>query len=177
LTDDAVPGLPHAVVQLSDWTPRWQTLFEEEAVRLRRALGPLALGLEHYGSTSVPELVAKPILDILVGGPSPLEAGPYVAALEPLGYEFAPAAGVPEHLVFGRGRARTHLVHIVEHGGPAWERALRFRDLLRADRGLAAAYAELKIALADRYPGDRASYTAAKAAFIEQALEGGAATA
>jgi GrpB-like predicted nucleotidyltransferase (UPF0157 family) len=171
--DDALPGLPPGVVQLRSWTPRWQTLFEEEAGRLRHALGPLALGLEHYGSTSVPGLLAKPILDILVGGPSPLDPAPYVGALLPLGYEYAPRAGVPEHLVFGRGRARTHLVHVVEHGGSAWQRDLRFRDLLRADAALAAAYAALKVALARRYPADRASYTAAKAGFIERVLADG----
>jgi hypothetical protein len=99
-----------------------------------------------------------------------------VAALVPLGYEYAPWAGVPEHLVFGRGRVRTHLVHVVEHGGPAWQRALRFRDALRADAALAAAYADLKAALALRYPAERARYTAAKAAFIERVLAGGGAT-
>jgi len=177
LTDDALPGLAHGVVQLTKWTPRWQVLFEQEAVRLGQALGPLALAVEHYGSTSVPGLVAKPILDILVGAPAPLKPNPLVAALAPLGYEFAPEAGVPNHLVFGRARLRTHLVHVVEHRGAAWERALRFRDLLRADPALASAYAELKTALAQRHPTDRASYTAAKAAFIERALAGGAATA
>jgi GrpB-like predicted nucleotidyltransferase (UPF0157 family) len=170
VTDDALPGVRHGVVQLSTWTPRWQTLFEDEAKRLRSALGPLVLGLEHYGSTSVPGLLAKPILDILVGGPPLLDPAPYVATLVPLGYEYAPWAGVPEHLVFGRGRGRTHLVHVVEHGGSAWQRALRFRDLLRANGTLAAAYADLKAALARRYPTDRASYTAAKAAFIERVL-------
>jgi GrpB-like predicted nucleotidyltransferase (UPF0157 family) len=160
-------------VQLTSWTPRWQALFEEEAVRLGQALGPLALGLEHYGSTSVPGILAKPILDILVGGPAPLKPNRFVAALAPLGYEFAPEAGVPDHLVFGRGRLRTHLVHVVEHQGAAWVRALRFRDRLRADPALAKAYADLKTTLAQRHPSDRASYTAAKAAFIEGALAGG----
>jgi GrpB-like predicted nucleotidyltransferase (UPF0157 family) len=170
MTDDALPGLAHGVVRLTSWTPLWQTLFEEEAVRLGRALGLLALGLEHYGSTSVPGLVAKPILDILVGAPAPLDPNPFVDALAPLGYEYAPEAGVPDHLVFGRGRLRTHLVHVVEHRGPAWERALRFRDLLRADSALAMSYAELKTVLAQQHPTDRASYTAGKAAFIQRAL-------
>jgi GrpB-like predicted nucleotidyltransferase (UPF0157 family) len=175
LTDDALPGLAHGVVQLTSWTPRWQTLFEEEAARLAQALGPLALGIEHYGSTSVRGLLAKPILDILVGAPAPLDPAPYVAALVPLGYEFAPEAGVPDHVVFGRGRARTHLVHVVEYRHRAWDRGLRFRELLRTDPALARAYGELKTTLAQRHPADRASYTAAKAAFIERALAGGGA--
>jgi GrpB-like predicted nucleotidyltransferase (UPF0157 family) len=170
MRDDALPGLPSGMVRLIAWTPRWLTLFEEEAVRLQTALGHRALGLEHYGSTSVPGLPAKPILDILVGVRPPLEPAPYVDALATLGYEYAPLAGVPEHVVFGRGRARTHLVHIVEHGGPAWHRGLRFRDALRADAALRVAYAELKTSLAFEYSADRASYTAEKAAFIEHVL-------
>jgi GrpB-like predicted nucleotidyltransferase (UPF0157 family) len=68
VSDPALPGLTHGTVQLANWTPRWAELFTEEAVRLRVALGDLALAIEHYGSTSVPGLVAKPLLDILVGG-------------------------------------------------------------------------------------------------------------
>jgi GrpB-like predicted nucleotidyltransferase (UPF0157 family) len=103
---------------------------------------------------------------------------PYVDALAPLGYQYVPSAGVPEHLVFGRDRLRTHLVHVVEHGGSAWQRGLRFRDALRADAALAAAYTELKTALAVNHSTDRATYTAGKAAFIESVLAtGGAATA
>jgi GrpB-like predicted nucleotidyltransferase (UPF0157 family) len=102
MRDDELSGLPHGIVRLTAWTPRWPTLFEEEAKRLQAALGPLVLGLEHYGSTSAPGLPAKPILDILVGVPPPRNPTPYVDALAPLGYEYVPWAGVPEHLVFGR---------------------------------------------------------------------------
>jgi GrpB-like predicted nucleotidyltransferase (UPF0157 family) len=176
--DDALPGVPHGIVRLVPWTPRWATLFDQEARRLQAALGPLALGLEHYGSTSVQGLPAKPILDILVGGRPPLDPTPYVVALAPLGYEYVPVAGVPEHLVFGRDEARTHLIHVVEYGGAAWQRGLRFRDALRADPALATAYAKLKTGLALDYPADRPRYTAGKAAFIESVLAtGGSATA
>jgi GrpB-like predicted nucleotidyltransferase (UPF0157 family) len=176
MRDDALPGLPHGIVRLIAWTPRWRTLFEEEAMRLQAALGPLVLGLEHYGSTSVPGLPAKPILDILVGVRPPLDPTPYVGALATLGYQYVPSAGVAEHLVFGRDRIRTHLVHVVEHGGAAWQRGLRFRDALRADAALTAAYAELKTSLALDYSADRASYTAGKAAFIEKVLATGGPT-
>jgi GrpB-like predicted nucleotidyltransferase (UPF0157 family) len=176
--DDALPGVPHGVVRLIPWTPRWTTLFEQEARLLQAALGPLALGLEHYGSTSVPGLPAKPILDILVGVRPPLDPTPYVAALAPLRYEYVPWAGVPEHLVFGRDEVRTHLVHLVEYGGSAWQRGLRFRDILRADPALAAAYAKLKMGLALDHSADRPRYTAGKATFIESVLaSGGPATA
>jgi GrpB-like predicted nucleotidyltransferase (UPF0157 family) len=114
--------------------------------------------------------VAKPLLDILVGGSEATDAAPYVAVLAPLGYDYSPHAGVPEHLVFGRGPARTHLVHVVRHGGGAWHRGLAFRDALRADAALRDRYAALKRELAQRHGGERNRYTAAKSAFVEQVL-------
>jgi GrpB-like predicted nucleotidyltransferase (UPF0157 family) len=172
VNDPALPGLMHGTVQLVEWTPRWAELFTEEAGRLRVALGGLAVALEHYGSTSVPGLVAKPLLDILVGGPQATEASPYIAALAPLGYDYAAHAGVPEHLVFGRGLARTHLVHVVRYGSAAWHRALAFRDALRGDARLREAYAELKRELAQLHGLDRSRYTEAKSAFINHVLQG-----
>jgi GrpB-like predicted nucleotidyltransferase (UPF0157 family) len=170
MDDPALPGLAHGTVQLAEWTPRWTELFTAEAARLRIALGDLAIAIEHYGSTSVPGLVAKPLLDILVGGPAANDAAPYIAALAPLGYDYAAHAGVPEHLVFGRGTARTHLVHVVRHGGGAWHGALAFRDALREDAALRDAYAALKRELAQSHGAERSRYTAAKSAFVEHVL-------
>jgi GrpB-like predicted nucleotidyltransferase (UPF0157 family) len=165
-----VLGLEHGLVRLADPSPLWGTLFTEEAARLRAALGPLERAVEHYGSTIVPGLMAKPILDILVGATAFGDAGPFAEALLPLGYEYAAHAGVPRHQVFGKGAPRTHLVHVVTYGGPEWGQALGFRDALRADARLAATYAELKAELAARYPHDRATYTDAKAVFIRRVL-------
>jgi GrpB-like predicted nucleotidyltransferase (UPF0157 family) len=174
LSDPTLPGLAHGIVLLIEWTPRWAELFAEEAARLRAALGDLAVGIEHYGSTSVPGLVAKPILDILVGGAEATDAAPYIASLAPLGYDYAAHAGVPDHLVFGRGTARTHLVHVVRYGSEAWHRALAFRDALRADVCLRDEYARLKRELAETFGTERGRYTAAKGAFVERVLENAA---
>lgn len=168
--DPALPGVPRGAVWLAEPTTRWAELFAEEAARLRSALGPLAIDVQHYGSTSVPGLRAKPILDILVGTREPVEPGPFVTALAPLGYEYVPRAGVPDHLVFGCGVARTRLVHVVAYDSDVWRRAIRFRDRLRADAPLAAAYERLKLGLAAEYPADRARYTAGKETFILQTL-------
>jgi len=170
VADPELPGLGHGMVELAQWTPRWGELFAEEAVRLQDALGDLAVAVEHYGSTSVPGLVAKPLLDILVGGPDASDPAPYISALAPLGYEYAPNAGVPEHLVFGRGTARTHLVHVVRYGGRAWQRGLAFREALRQDAALRDAYAALKLELAQRHGAERSRYTAEKSAFVERVL-------
>jgi GrpB-like predicted nucleotidyltransferase (UPF0157 family) len=170
VNDPALPGLTHGTAQLAEWTPRWTELFAVEAACLRAALGDLAVAIEHYGSTSVPGLVAKPLLDILVGGPEATDAAPYIAVLTPLGYDYAAHAGVPEHLVFGRGTARTHLVHVVRYGGGAWHRALAFRDALRADAALRDTYAALKRELARHHGGESSRYTEAKSAFVERVL-------
>jgi GrpB-like predicted nucleotidyltransferase (UPF0157 family) len=145
-------------------------LFAVEATCLRGALGDLAIAVEHYGSTSVPGLVAKPLLDILVGGPDASDATPYRSLLTPLGYDYAANAGVPDHLVFGRGTARTHLVHVVRYGGRAWQRALAFRDALRQDVALRDTYAALKRELARQHGAERSRYTAGKSAFVERVL-------
>jgi GrpB-like predicted nucleotidyltransferase (UPF0157 family) len=92
--------------------------------------------------------------------------------LAPLGYDYAAHAGVAEHLVFGRGLARTHLVHVVRYGSAAWHRALAFRDALRGDAALRESYAALKRELAQRYGIDRNRYTEGKSAFVEHVLEG-----
>jgi GrpB-like predicted nucleotidyltransferase (UPF0157 family) len=170
MSHPALPGLPHGTVQLAEWTPQWAELFAAEASRLRAALGNLAIAIEHYGSTSVPGLLAKPLLDILVGGPEATDPEPYIAALAPLGYDYSAHAGVPQHLVFGRGAARTHLVHVVCYGGDAWRRALAFRDALRADSTLRDAYAVLKRELAERHRRERSRYTEGKSAFIQEVL-------
>jgi GrpB-like predicted nucleotidyltransferase (UPF0157 family) len=170
VSDPALPGLVHGTVQLAEWTPRWIELFTLEASRLRAALGDLALSIEHYGSTSVPGLPAKPLLDILVGAPDATDAAPFIAALTPLGYDYAAHAGVPEHLVFGLGTARTHLVHVVPYGGDAWRRGLTFRDALRADARLRDAYARLKRELAQHHATERDRYTEGKGAFVQEVL-------
>lgn len=170
MNDPALPGLPHGTVLLAESTPRWAELFRAEASSLRVALRDLALAIEHYGSTSVPGLVAKPILDILVGGPEAKDPSPYIQALAPLGYDYAEQAGVPDHLVFGRSTERTHLVHVVRYGGEAWHRALAFRDALRRDAGLRDAYGALKRELARRHGAERSRYTTEKGVYIERVL-------
>jgi GrpB-like predicted nucleotidyltransferase (UPF0157 family) len=169
-SEDVPLGLARGRVWLAEPTSRWAVLYADEAARLAHALAAYEPTIEHCGSTSVPGLLAKPILDVLVGVPTSIDVPGLAAALAPLGYEHAPWAGVPGHEVFGRGQPRTHLLHVVPAGGAAWERMVRFRDALRADAGLAAEYAALKRGLAARYPTDRAAYTDAKGQFVARVL-------
>ncbi len=90
-----------------------------------------------------------------------------VGPMRSLGYDYVGTDMVPDDHLFGLGEARTHLVHAVEHCGYHWQRNLRFRDRLWADPALAVAYEKLKVGLAERFADSRASYTAAKRAFID----------
>lgn len=162
-------GLRHNQNRLVAYDARWAAEFEAERVRLAQALPPSTRGIEHYGSTSVPGLPAKPILDILVGV-SP--GSDWVACHDPLlqlGYDYAESAGVPGHHIFGRGRdrgERTHLVHVVEFGAESWNSNLAFRDALRSDGQLRDRYLALKEQAIAAAPEGRAAYNAQKQAFI-----------
>lgn len=166
-------GLPHGVNLLVDYDPQWPADFAAEQQRLQAALGDIALGIEHGGSTAVPGMRAKPILDIFVGIGALDDWVKCKAPLEALGYDYAAHAGIPNDFVFGRGRdssERTHLVHVVEYGGELWRNALAFRDALRADGALAAQYAAVKQGAVDQAPVNRPRYNEIKGPFIAAVL-------
>ena len=110
-------GLKKNLNILVDYDPSWEAPFIEDRKRLARVRGEVAKGIEHYGSTAVPGMRAKPILDILVDV-NPLDDWAKCKdPLESLGYDYAANAGIPGHHIFGRGRdstERTDLVHVVE---------------------------------------------------------------
>jgi GrpB-like predicted nucleotidyltransferase (UPF0157 family) len=166
-----VLGLKHGLNRLADYDPEWPAAFEEERARIRSAVGDVARGIEHYGSTAVAGLRAKPILDILLGV-VPLEDWiKCKAPLESLGYDYAEDAGVPGHFIFGRGgdrSERTHLVHVVELDSESWRSNLAFRDALRADESLRAAYLRVKEQAVALAPEGRAKYNEWKQTFIER---------
>ena len=167
-------GLKANLNLLVDYDPLWPAAFEEEKLRLAEALGPVAKGIEHYGSTAVPGLCAKPILDIMVGISPLSEWERCKPALEALGYDYAEGAGVRGHYIFGRGRnksERTHLVHLVEYEGESWRGSLAFRDELRRDANLRDVYAREKQRAAAAAPGNRAAYNVEKSSFIADSIK------
>ena len=165
--DSARPFDPAVRVVPSD--PAWPRAFASEAARLRAALGTVAVRIEHVGSTAVPGLAAKPIIDIQVSVRSiePLER--YRRPLAALGYLFVPDLESPDYHFFGKPaqRPRTRHLHVCEAGTPQELRHLAVRDFLRAHPAEAEAYAAVKRAAAMRHPGDRLAYMAAKRSFIE----------
>jgi GrpB-like predicted nucleotidyltransferase (UPF0157 family) len=172
MSDGRVLGLDRTRVAVVPYDSAWAALFADEAARLRAALGDRILSIEHVGSTSVPGLDAKPILDLMAGVESLAGAERLLPALREVGYVHKLDADNPDRLYFVRGPAerRTHHLPLAEPGSRFWRQQLRFRDLLRGDPGLAAAYARLKHALAASHPGDRLAYAAGKQPFIEAAL-------
>ena len=166
-------GLRSGVVRLAPPDPAWPAAFADERRRLLTAAAPLPLAIEHVGSTAVPGLPAKPILDLLGGRPGDGDHAPYVVAFVRAGYAYRGESGIPGRHYFvrddGAGR-RTHHLHLVEADGPLWRAHLAFRDHLRGHPACAAEYARLKQALAARHPTDREAYTEGKAAFVAETL-------
>lgn len=157
--------------------PRWPARFELERAVLAEAIGEwVAGGIHHVGSTAVPGLEAKPIIDILVGVHDLETARECFEPLGDVGYLYAPYLPDEMHWFCKPDPARrTHHLHLVPVGSPRYRDELAFRDRLRADPRLAADYAALKRQLAGRHRVDREAYTKAKGPFIQGVLGSGSA--
>jgi GrpB-like predicted nucleotidyltransferase (UPF0157 family) len=161
-----VLGLENNVVSLKDYTPLWVDLYREEEERIREAVGHLIVDLQHIGSTAIPGIKAKPILDMMAGVAQLEKALLCKVPLAALGYDYIAHAGIANDYVFGKGVARTHYLHVVEYGGNKWTNHLCFRDRLRSDPELARAYGRLKEELSRKFSDSRAKYHDAKSKFI-----------
>jgi len=159
-------------VLLVPYDPGWPRRFDEE----RRVLAAVFAGteavIEHVGSTAVPGLGSKPVIDVMVGIPALTVVEDRIPALEAVGYEYVREyeAQLPERRYFRKPRLgpRTFHVHCVVKESDSWLRHLAFRDYLRAHPEAAAAYYRLKEDLATRVTKEE--YTEAKRPFIEQVL-------
>ncbi len=157
-------------IELVDYDPGWPAAFEEWRQALGFVLGDDARSIHHIGSTSVPGLAAKPVIDVLVCMGNVEDESTYVDEIESLGVPLR--SREPGHRYFrpGKGEPRTVHIHTCQSGSD-WERDhVAFRDLLRSDADAAWVYAELKKVLAATYRDDRLAYTEGKTAFILDAL-------
>jgi GrpB-like predicted nucleotidyltransferase (UPF0157 family) len=165
--------MPDPVV-IADYDPRWPATFAGLRDRLAAALGPLALRIEHVGSTAVPGLAAKPIIDLDVVIATLADLPAVIGRLRLLGYDHQGDLGVPGREAFTAPPGDPpHHLYACPTDSPALARHLALRDRLRADPEAAAAYADLKRALAARFGRDRVGYTEAKTPFIEALLAAG----
>lgn len=162
-----------AHIEIVPYDPAWPGAFASERERIAKALGSLALRIEHNGSTSVPELAAKPIIDIQVSVAALQPLAPYVSRLHTLGYTHVPHAD-DTFCAFLHKPAQhphSHHIHLVVAGGDEERRTLAFRDYLRDHDDARDAYARLKKNLAPQFDandGDR--YAIAKTHFIESII-------
>jgi GrpB-like predicted nucleotidyltransferase (UPF0157 family) len=163
-------------IQLAPPDPGWPTRFEQERAALEDAVGGWVCGnIHHVGSTAVPGLEAKPIIDILAGVRSLETARACFEPLAGLGYLYAPY--LPDEMHWfckPNPTRRTHHLHLVPAGSRRYHDELAFRDRLRADPEIASQYAALKRELAERHHDDREAYTEAKGAFVLATLQGAA---
>lgn len=166
--DLARAGGSDAPVAIVEYDPAWPAAFEAERARLAPLLPPGA-DVHHFGSTAVPGLAAKPVIDmiVLVGD---IDA-PVAALVQRGGYQYPEAFNATlahrRFLCYPTAAHRTHHLHLVDEPGEL-QRRLRFRDRLRADPSLASEYAALKRELAERYRDDREAYTEAKSEFVRR---------
>ncbi|MFQ5951682.1 MAG: GrpB family protein [Candidatus Geothermarchaeales archaeon] len=155
---------------ISDYDPQWPILFQEEKARILDAIGDRIVAVEHIGSTAVPGLGAEPIIDIIVGVRSVVDAEKCINPLERIDYEYVPdyEEELPERRYFRKGPPEEHRhLHMVEVTNDFWERHLLFRDFLRAHREVAQEYYQLKKRLAVKHGSDHEGYTHAKTKFIK----------
>jgi GrpB-like predicted nucleotidyltransferase (UPF0157 family) len=164
--------VPDASIALVSYNSKWPRRFEEERALLEPVLAPwLEGGIHHVGSTAIPGVSAKPIIDMIAGVRDLEEARAAFEPLEALSYHYAPHRPDEAHW-FGKPSLadRTHHLHLTVPGSNLWRERLAFRDALRADSSLANEYEALKLQLATENPSDIVAYTHGKTAFIARVL-------
>jgi GrpB-like predicted nucleotidyltransferase (UPF0157 family) len=167
LDDILIGGREKRAIVIAGYDPAWPVRFEAERARILGAIGPAARRIEHVGSTAVPGLAAKPIVDILVAVEDPDHEAAFVPALEAAGYVLR--VREPEHRMLRTPQLDVH-VHVWRDGSSEVGRHIAFRDRLRASAEDRAAYERLKRSLAQREWDDMNDYAAAKGALIEEIM-------
>lgn len=150
--------------------PAWAGIFEAEASRLSSVLGEEVLAIHHIGSTAIPGIKAKPVIDILIEVREIEKIDGFDRAMSRLGYEVRGEYGLPGRRYFtkNQGPIRTHNVHIYQRGNPEIERHLAFRDYMTSHPEDARAYSRLKEELASKFPTDIEGYMDGKDAFARE---------
>ena len=152
-----------------DYDANWSIEYEQEKIEIIEALGDRIVDIQHIGSTSVPGLAAKPVIDILLGLKIPLKPD-QISSLEALGYLYLGEFGITGRHYFRRGIPRTHQIHAVQVNSEFWKTHILFRDFLRTHPAAAQEYEALKRHLAVEFCYERDRYTDSKAPLIHQLL-------
>lgn len=160
------------IIEVVPYDPAWPRTYEREAAAIGRALAGLTWAGHHIGSTAIPGMPAKPVIDILLAVASLDALEGREARLRAMGYRAFGEFGIPGRRFYAKGGDhRTHHVHAFEVDSPEIDRHLRFRDYMRHWREDAQAYALLKLRLATRFRDDPRGYGEAKSSFIAEVDE------
>jgi len=162
-------------ITIKNYDPAWPAEFEKERTRLQAALGPMVTSIEHVGSTAVPGLASKPIIDVLVGVRSLRAArSRSIDPLRALGYRYMSEyeAWLPGEMLFRKGVPGpwTHHTHVMEPTSARWDELVLVRDYLRNHADVANAYGSLKRALAVLFGDDIAGFRDAKRPFLQAVM-------
>lgn len=160
-------------IVIVDYDPQWAGLYEDERRRLLAVFGLAARSIEHIGSTSVPGLAAKPIIDISLALRDRSEVTQYSAGLLALGYQELPILPVFQRRLFSKGpyNEGTHHLHVTDYGSDTWLQPIVFRDYLRVHPDVAQAYAVVKRIAAAHHQKDLDGYHDEKAPFVAHVME------
>lgn len=167
-------GVKHLeIVIVSEYNPEWIKEYDHEKMKINSALRDVILSIEHIGSTSIPGLGSKPIIDIMVGVSDLKQiAETQITRLEQIGYEYVFKSDFPERRFFRKGkwRAGTHHLHIYKYKDKNWINNILFREYIKKDTRMLEEYFNLKKKLEQQYKHDRVAYTAGKSKFIERII-------
>jgi GrpB-like predicted nucleotidyltransferase (UPF0157 family) len=167
-------GLQRGIVKLFPYDPQWAILFEEEKAKLQKILGANVKGIEHIGSTAMPGISAKPVIDIAVGIEDMNAAESIKNILEANGWIWRPKFGdIANHIVFAKGtkEERTHYLHLMQYEGEKWKERIAFRDYLISHEVEKKEYEQLKQKSMESFGNDRKAYTAEKDEFVQRILQ------
>ncbi len=166
-------GLKKGIVKLKKHNPNWKKLFEKEKEILLKKFPKVIIEISHGGSTAIPDILAKPVIDMFAIVKSLKNVESIKDDLEKLGYEFYGQDEVTERILYTKGKSdiRTHHLHFVEKKSKEWKNHILIREYFLKYPEKAKEYAELKVALAKKYPKDRKAYTNGKDAFIKTIIK------
>ena len=166
-------GLKRGTVKLLKYDPEWINDFNKEKEKLKKYLGSLIVDIQHIGSTSIPGMLSKPIIDIDVGVKFVRDFIKVIKILIENGYEYRENAHKTNvHILFAKGpeENRTHYIHVIKYNGQIWKRDIAFRDYLRTDKEEAREYLNIKKDLAKKFSLSRDKYTKNKEKFIKRII-------
>lgn len=166
-------GLERWVVRLVDHQESWSEIFEDEKNNLLTHFPNIILEVSHGGSTAIPNIPAKPTIDMFAVVQKLSVAENIRGELEGMGYHYRGEKGIPGRILFVKGpeEKRTHYLHLVERNNDEWKNHLLIKNYYLKYPEVALEYAELKKVLAKKHPDDRAAYRAGKDGFIKSVIK------